>query len=1036
MTALLRYFTSHPTAANIFMAAIVIIGLVSLPSLNRETFPQLKTSEVAVTVAYPGASPSEVEEGICNRLEDATDGISFLKEQTCVARDNVGVMTLEIQEAGDIRDFLGDIETAVDAISDFPGNTEDPVIKELGRTQHVVSIAITSDLNMPELKALAEDYRNRLLAMPEIPMVTVTGFSTHEYSVLVRPETLRQYKLSIDNVANLISAQSVSMPAGVLDGSDRSYQIRFENERRSVTQLADLVIMNSEGGGQVRLGDIARIEDSFSDEEQRVEVNGHPAAILQISKNTTDDTLKVYNTVQAFVGQENARLPQGTELLITQDMASIVQDRLSLLLKNAAQGLVLAGLVLFLFYSWRFTFWVVVGLPVSFLGGLAVMSALGMTINMISMVALLMAIGILMDDAIVLSESIENEHRQGKSPLDAAIAGVSKVARGVMASFTTSAILFGSLLTLKGDMGQILGVLPVVLLSVLTISLVEAFLILPRHLAHSMELHAETATAQWRLRFEAAFARLREKVGNAAHLAVRFRYLTVGIAIAAFVLSVSLMASGIVKFKGFPDVEGNLLEARVLMPQGTSLQRTEAMVETLLESLDKSVAEMKPEPSGDLVETVQVRYGQNSDAGEEGAHLATITVDLLDAELRVNSLLTLKQHWRENTPLQANASIINFREPALGPAGQAIGIRLQGSDLEQLSHASWEIQNWLKGYPGVSNIMDNLRPGKPQFNVTLYPGSLDVGLNAQSVAAQLRSAYQGIEVHEVYQGREAYEVNVSLDVPADEALDIFEQMPVFSSKGVEIPLGAVARIEETQEYSQITRINHLRTITITGDIESAEANTNEVLGDTQLRLLSGIEKRYPGIKIGFEGEVENTQETSGSVVAGFVLGIFGVYFLLSLLFKNYREPVVVLLNIPLALIGVVLGHLVMGLNITLPSMIGFVAMAGVVVNDSILLVEFVKLRSREGMSLHDAAEQAVKDRFRAIFLTSLTTIAGMLPLLSETSLQAQILIPIVASVVFGMMASTLLLIFVLPAAYSILEDFGFTELDETEAAPE
>lgn len=1029
---MIRYFAAHPTAANILMMVILLLGAVALPTLNKETFPEVKQNKVQVSVPYPGASPSEVEEGICNRLEDATDGISFLAEQACEARDGQGTLTLEMQESGDIKQFLDDVNAAVDGITEFPGNVEKAVVKELGRTEAVLSVAITAELTQPELKALAEYYRNRLLALPQVPIVTVTGFSDHELSVLLKPDVLRQYNLSVQDVADLISAQALDLPAGVLDARAGSYQVRFENERRTIRELQDLIILNSEKGGQVRLGDIARIEDNFSDEEKRTELNGLPAALIQVSKNTTDDTLTVFNAVKTFVEQENARLPDGTQLVITQDAASIVKDRLNLLLSNGWQGLLLATFALFLFFVWRYTFWVAMGLPISFLGGLVVMSTFGISINMISMVALLMAIGILMDDAIVLSESIESEFRKGKDALNAAIDGVKKVARGVFSSFVTSAILFGSLLFLKGDMGQILGVLPVVLLAVLTVSLVEAFLILPHHLKHSLEHQKNDPKSRWRTRFETGFDHLRERVGRLADLAIRYRYLVVGLAIVAFVFSIGLLAAGVVKFKGFPDIEGNRLEARVLMPQGTPFVRTEAVVSDLLNSLDRSLAQLPPESEGTLVKNVQVSFGQNADANEEGGHLATISLDLLDAEKRLTSLVALKRLWRETTPEVVDAVSIQFKEPQFGPAGQAISIRLQGDDLEQLSKASWELQHWLNGYDGVSNIMDDLRPGKPQLNVRLLPGALDSGVDARTVSNQLRAAYQGVKVSDIYQGREAYEVTVKLDSAPDQALADFENLTVFNKSGMDIPLTAVASIHEEREFSRIQRINHRRTVTISGDVDSEIANTSEIIGDTRTRFLSELQQRYPELSFSLEGEVKNNQETSGSVLTGFVMGIAGVFLLLSLQFRNYKEPLIVLMNIPLALIGVIWGHLLMGLNLSLPSMIGFVSLAGVVVNDSILLVEFVKIRSKEGLSLHDAAGQAVRDRFRAIFLTSVTTVAGMLPLLSETSLQAQVLVPLVASVVFGMITSTLLLLLVLPSAYAIMEDFGFTEIDESE----
>jgi HAE1 family hydrophobic/amphiphilic exporter-1 len=1029
---MIRYFAAHPTAANILMFVILLLGIAALPGLEKETFPEIKLYKVQVTVSYPGASAAGVEEGICNRLEDNTDGISFLEERSCEARDNVGIMVLDMQESGDLQQFIDDVRSAVDGITDFPDDAEDPVIDELGRTSAVVSVAISADLSPPELKALAEHYRDRLLALPDIPMVDVSGFSTHELSVRVKADTLRRYRLSIPDIANLIQQQAVDLPAGILEAEQRSYQIRVENERRNVEELSDLVILNDEKGGRLRLGDIATISDEFTDEEVRVELNGRPAALLQVRKNSGDDTLTVFNAVQDFVNNENNMLPESTRLVITQDSASIVQDRLQLLIRNGWQGLLLATLALLLFFSWRYTFWVALGLPISFIGGLMVMTVFGITINMISMVALLMAIGILMDDAIVISESIENEFQAGKPPLQAAVDGIQKVGRGVLSSFATSAMLFGSLLFLKGDMGQVLGVLPVVLLSVLTISLVEAFLILPHHLTHSLQRHINQEKPAWREHFERKFDGLRSEVGKLADLAIRYRYLTLGTAIGLFVITISLFPAGVIKFKAFPDLEGNVLEARIIMPQGTPFDRTESIVAQLLTSLEQAQQRLPPEDEGELIRHIQVFYSNNADAGEEGAHLATISLDLLDSERRNTSLNELRRLWLETTGPITDAVSVQFKEPVLGPAGQAISIRLQHDDLQQLSNASWELQTWLNGYPGVSNVMDDLRLGKPQFTVSLRPGSLVSGLNAQQLSQQLRAAYQGVKVDDIYRGREAYEINVKLDTDRENALRDFEQLTLFNNQGVDIPLNAIANVAEKREFSRIIRVDHQRTVTISGDIDADIANTNEIIGDTRARFLNGLQQRYPGMYISLEGEVKNSRETNQSVLTGFLLGIAGVYFLLSFQFRNYREPLVVLMNIPLALIGVVWGHKLMGLDITMPSMIGFVSLAGIVVNDSILLVEFVKRRSLEGLSLHAAAGQAVRDRFRAIFLTSITTIAGMLPLLSETSLQAQVLVPLVASVVFGMMSSTVLLLLVLPASYAIMEDLGIREVDEEE----
>lgn len=1030
---MIKYFIKHPTAGNILMMAIVAIGIASLARLNKESFPLLKPSKVQVKMIYPGANPNDVEDAICNRLEDATDGISFLKEQVCDARDNIAIFTLEMQEDGNIEDFYNDIKAAVDGVQDFPAETEDPTIVELGRVSAVANVAITSQgLTNAELKALTEEYRDKLLSNPKMPIVTVGGFSTHQLHVLIDPSVLLKYKLSVQDIAGLIAAQGVDLPAGLLEADEKSYQIRFDNIRKTAEELSDLVIMNTQGGAEITVGDIATIKDTFENKEDRIELNGKRAGLLKVSKNTTDDILKVYAAIEEFVKTENSILPQSTQLTITQDGAVLVKDRLKLLITNGWQGLILASLVLFMFFTWRYTFWVAVGLPVSFLGGLAMMVFFGVTINMISMIALLMAIGILMDDAIVLSESIAHEYKKGLSPMDAAIAGTQRVLAGVFASFLTSAFLFGSLLMMKGDMGQVLGVLPVVLLSVLTVSLIEAFLVLPHHLMHSLQHSHEKEPHRLRVKFEAMFERWRENMGKTADFAISYRYVTVGLAIAMLVFSVGLIATGTVKFKAFPDMEGNTVDAQILLPQGTPLEETEKVMAQLLLSLNKTVKEFNKNESEPLVKNIQLSYGVHGQVPENGTHLATISLDLLNTEKRNTTVAELTSTWKANSGDIPSVLSILFREPKVGPAGRAIEIRLSGDDLDRVSQASWALQNWLRGYDGVNNLIDDMRPGKPQFTIELKHGALASGIDARTIAAQLRAAYQGVKVDEIYHKGESYEIITKLESEQGKELRDFDNLSVFTRTGNPIPLTSIANIVEKREPARIGRINHQRTVTIFGDVDAEIANTSEVVNGTIQNLLPKLKQQFPDVKITFKGEVENGTETKLSILSGFGLGAIGVFLLLSLIFKNYREPAIVMLNIPLALIGAIWGHLIMGLDFTLPSMIGFVSLAGIVVNDSILLVIFVKNHVEDGMSFHEAAGQAVRDRFRAIFLTSATTVAGMVPLLFETSTQALILVPLVTSIVFGMLTSTMLVMLVLPSVYGILEDVGFYKIEKTE----
>jgi HAE1 family hydrophobic/amphiphilic exporter-1 len=572
----------------------------------------------------------------------------------------------------------------------------------------------------------------------------------------------------------------------------------------------------------------------------------------------------------------------------------------------------------------------------------------------------------------------------------------------------------------------------VVLLAVLTISLLEAFLILPHHLTHSLEHSHKNKKPKWRTLFDANFLKIRDTFTSLARTAITYRYVTVGIAFALFILSIGMLVTGTIKFKAFPDLEGNRLEARIIYPQGTPLAKTEALVEKLIAAARKTQQPFQENESAPLIRNIQVTYSENADSSESGAHLATVNLDMLDTKLRHTSIADFTPDWRKNTGAVPGIISLQFKEPSFGPAGRAIEIQLRGHDLDALSKASYEIKNWLLGYDGVSNILDDLRPGKPQYKVTLLPGALAAGVDAKMVSAQLRSAYQGTKVDDIYQGREAYEINVKLDSSLESALADFDDMIIFSKTGQSVPLVSVATIKEYRDYARIGHVNHQRVVNILGNIDSNKANTAQVLNDTQKRLFPILQKRYPDLKITLKGEIESSAQTNNSIFMGVFLALTGVFLLLSWQFKNYREPIVVMLNIPLALIGAILGHYIMGLDFTMPSMIGFVSLAGVVVNDSILLVEFVKYRVKEGMVLHDAASQAVHDRFRAIFLTSVTTIAGMAPLLLETSLQAQVLIPLVTSIVFGMLTSTMLVLLVLPAAYGIVEDIGFIALTNAE----
>ncbi len=1023
---MITFFAKHPTAGNLLMLFLVVLGLSALPTLQRETFPDFAAQKLQVTIAYPGASAEDVEEAICQRLEDAIDGISDVVEMTCEAREGVSISVVEMEEGGDITRFMDDVKTEVDAIDSFPEQAELPVIKELGRTDQVVSIAITGPMSVRDLKAYAEQVKEQMQQLPNVSQIDITGFSDHQLRIEVPTLALRQYGLSMSDIANSIARQGIDLPSGSLETKDQDLLIRFTDLRRTPEELADLIIVSADSGAEIRLENIATISDRFERNEDKIFFNDKRAAVLQVIKNKQQDTLVVMDTVSRFLEKQRSMAPAGVEYFVTQDKSSIVRDRLSLLLKNGAQGLVLVFLTMWLFFQGRFAFWVAMGLPISFLGALYFMSILGLSINMITMVALLIAIGLLMDDAIVISENIATHLRKGKNSLEAAIAGTRQVAPGVIASFLTTIAVFGPLAFLAGNMGKVLQFVPMVLILVIAVSLIEAFLILPHHLAHSLK-HHEKDTSKFRQAFDNKLANFRDHtLGRMADFAVHQRYWFIGAIIALFLLSIGMLVGGKLKFQAFPDIEGDIIEARILLPQGTPLWRTEEVVMRItdgMKSVDKAFTPLQPDKQ-QLVRNIQVRFNKNLDANETGAHVATVTVDLLTAEKRSGHLDDIINRWRKEVGEIPDLIALNFKEPTIGPGGIPLEIRLKGIKLDQLKQASLELQEWLSRYKGVFDLSDDLRPGKPELRLRLRDGALALGLDASTIANQLRAAFYGTTASEIQVGPEAYELDVRLADRDQTTLTDVESFRITTAKGDQIPLSAVAIIEQDRGYARIKRINGARTVTITGDMDTRLANVREVIEHTKQAFLPDLLKRYPDVSTSIEGQSKETNKTAASMLRGFSIGLVGIFILLSFQFRSYVEPLVIMMVIPLALIGVIWGHLLMGLSLTMPGVIGFASLSGIVVNDSILLVEFFKLRVREGHPVVEAAKLASRERFRAVLLTSVTTIAGLTPLLLEKSMQAQILIPLATSIVFGLLTTTALVLLVIPAMFSILDDFG------------
>ncbi len=1028
---MIRFFAGHPTIANLLMILFLAAGLFVSPTLLRETFPRANLSEVEISVPYPGARPEEVETAICERIESALDGVTGLEKHACEARENAALAVVKMREGDNFQTFVADVKTEVDAISDFPERAEAATVRPLGRTDFVASVALTGPRTRTDLNDYAEYIRTGMLRWGGIPKVDIRGFATREFQIDLRPSELQKFGISVADVARTVQANSLDLPAGNIEAATETLLVRVAEERRDSRALEALIVRSSAQGGQVRLGDIADISEGFASDDDVILFDGKPAAILDITKTRAEDSLRTMDALQGFLDAERAQAPPGVTLEITADGVSVVRDRLTLVVVNGLQGLALVFMVLWLFFGFRFSFWVAMGLPVSFMGGVALMGLVGYSLNLMTTLGLLIVIGLLMDDAIVIAENIARLREKGRSALDAAVEGARQVFPNVFASFGTTAMIFGSLAFLAGDLGAVLRVVPVVMLFVLMVSLVEAFLILPHHLIHSLEVANHDKGL--RARVEHAVDWTRERlVGPLVDLTIRWRYAVAGLSLAVLLTSVSMLAGGYLKFTAFPELDGDTIVARVLLPQGTPLSRTDQIVAQLEAGLDEVNATLTPEQLNEatLIRHVSVFHGLNRDAFETGAHVVTLSVDLLPSAKRVSTPDEIMALWRDTVGPVADVISLKYAESTIGPAGIAIDLRLKGDDLAALKAASIELQDWLWQYEGVTSILDDLRPGKRELRVTLRDSAGPMGITAAMVADQLRAAYIGTTISEMQVAGSLIEVTAQFGKDDRGDRSIFDNFSVTRSDGSYVPLDIVAKVEIGQGYNRINHENGVRTVTVQGSIDTRTANANAIVGDTLTRFVPELLARHPGVTLDVEGQNAEAGKTQQSMLKGFVIGLLGVFLLLSFLFRSYLEPIVVMLVIPLSLPGAIFGHMAMGLDFSMPSMLGFVALAGVVVNNSILLVDFVKHEHVEAANVSQAAARAARARFRAIFLTTTTTTAGLLPILTETSLQAQILIPLVASLVFGLLSASVVVLFVLPAIYAILDDLGLTTLSK------
>jgi multidrug efflux pump subunit AcrB len=1064
MHGMVAWFTRNSVAANLLMLGIVLTGVWTLATgkLRTETFPEISLNTINVSVVYPGATPEDVETGICRRVEEAVDGLEGIKEIRSSANENAGTISIELTADADVADTLDKIKSRVDAITTFPQDAEEAVVAEVILYSRVLEVAVFADTDPASLKRVAEIVREELAGLEGISKVDVRAAKPWEISIEVSEATLREYNLTFDDVVNAVRTNSTDIPGGTIDTDGAEIRVRTKGQAYARAEFERIPVITRPDGTKLTIGDICTVHDGFADTDTGARFNGKPALMISVYTVGDQDALQAAATVKNWVNTEREQrrvTPAGVEFQIWQDISRLLNDRLSMLTRNGLQGFMLVLLVLALFLRLGLAFWVAIGIPICFLGAVLCLPFFDVTINLISLFAFILVLGIVVDDAIVTGESVYSEQQKGdKSGVEASIVGTNRVALPVIFAVLTTIVAFMPILYVPGVSGQIWRQIPIVVILTLLFSLVESKLILPSHLSH-YKPRTKPPSPKNPLNWPGMAQR---RIGSGLewfiehvyrkHLrfALNWRYLTVSIALAAVLLAGGLVGSGAVTFIFFPPVEADNVIANLTMPDGTPFERTEEAlkrIETaaieLQTELRETYADQTAGPDGepvDLIQNIMVSFGESQAAGgpggrdtSSGANIGAVNLELAPAAVRnfaggeSVSAKDVSRMWRDKIGTIADAEELAFSDELAG-VGEKINVQLTGRDLDQLRGAVDEVKAALAKYPGVIELADTYRGGKREVVLQdVTAEARTVGVTLADVGRQMRQAFYGDEAQRIQRGDDDVKVMVRYPESERRSLANVEDMHirVRNARGeiAEVPFATAAIMTMDRAPSTITRIDGNRAINVTGDVdEDSGANTNKILADFTANDLPGILAQYPGVSYSLEGEQAEQRETMTALGIGFALALFGIFALLAIPLKSYTAPLVIMAAIPFGIIGAILGHFIVGISLSILSVVGIVALAGVVVNDSLVLVDRVRQNERGGMAIARAVEEGGVARFRAILLTSLTTFAGLTPIMLETSLQAQFLIPMAVSLAFGVLFSTSITLMLIPALYLISSD--------------
>ncbi len=1047
------WFAGHRVAANMLMWLLLTGGFVTALVIQQEVFPEVSADLITVSIDHLGASPDEVEEGVCIKVEEAVSGLDGIDRVTSRAVQGRGTVQIEVEESADIRDVLDDVKTAVDAIDTFPDEAESPVITDFEISRQVLSVAISGEAEETTLRRLGEQVRDELLTLPDITRVKLKNVRPYEISIEVPEATLRRYGFTLDEITAAVRASSLDLSGGAVKTEAGEILLRTKAQAYRGPDFENIVLRTEADGSRLLLGDVARVVDGFEDTGQAARFDGRPAVLVNVYRVGDQRALALADRVHEYVDEAQARMPHGITLTTWQDESRLLRSRLDLLLDNGRVGLILVFLTLALFLRLQLAFWVTLGIPISFFGALWLMPALGVSINMISLFGFLVALGIVVDDAIVVGENVYRHAEQGKRGLDAVLAGVGQVRTPVIFAVLTTIAAFSPLLDIPGTIGKFMEQLPLVVVPTLVFSLVESLLILPAHLSHlglgrnaaaddgrrpapgPLRRLGRSALDRWIGVQDRVSAGLRFVIERlyvpSLDLGLRFRYVTLAGGLVICMLTFSLVGAGHIRFVFFPEVEADNVVSWLTMPQGTPDEVTQRAVE----QIERSALALRDEYEQDgqavfrhVLSSVGDQPFRNDQAQGfgnysdfSGGHLGEVNIELVPSEGRELSAIELQQRWRESVgPIAGSVELIFSSN--LVSTGEKLNIELKGPDPAALRTIATTLKRRLTSYPGVFDVADSFREGKQEVRLDVTPEAESIGIDRAALARQVRQGFYGDEAQRIQRGRDEVKVMVRYPLAERRSLGDLEHMRVRMPGGVEVPFGQVARARQGRGDAVIQRSERLRSINVTGDVDLAVNEPNTILGDVEANVLPGLLADHPGVTYSLEGEQREQSDTISGLLGGFVLALFLIYALLAIPFRSYAQPGIVMLAIPFGIVGALWGHMLTGLALTVMSVFGIVALTGVIVNDSLVMVDFINVERARSHDVLGAVRAAGPARFRAILLTSLTTFAGLLPLLLERSIQAQFLIPMAVSLGFGVLFATFITLIIVPVSYMTMVD--------------